>query len=86
MDPATMVGRGKAEEVGREVARLDADTIVFLFREEVYERDKEEVKGIAEIIVGKQRNGPIGTVNAAFIHEFTRFENLARDYVPHGSD
>src|SRR5213592_4365132 len=42
----------------------DADTIVFLFREEVYERDKEEVKGIAEIIVGKQRNGPIGTVNA----------------------
>jgi len=64
----------------------DADTIVFLFREEVYERDKEEVKGIAEIIVGKQRNGPIGTVNAAFIHEFTRFENLARDYVPHGSD
>jgi replicative DNA helicase len=64
----------------------DADTIIFLFREEVYEKDKEEVKGIAEIIVGKQRNGPIGTANAAFIHEFTRFENLARDYVPHGGD
>src|SRR5262249_38427796 len=64
----------------------DADTIVFLFREEVYEKDKEEVKGIAEIIVGKQRNGPIGTVNAAFIHEFTRFENLARDYLPHAGD
>jgi replicative DNA helicase len=64
----------------------DADTIIFLFREEVYEKDKEDVKGIAEIIVGKQRNGPIGVANAAFIHEFTRFENLARDYVPHGSD
>jgi replicative DNA helicase len=60
----------------------DADTVIFLFREEVYEKDKEDVKGIAEIIVGKQRNGPIGTANAAFIHEFTRFENLARDYVP----
>jgi replicative DNA helicase len=64
----------------------DADTIIFLFREEVYEKDKEEVKGIAEIIVGKQRNGPIGTANAAFIHEFTRFENLARDYVPQSGD
>jgi len=64
----------------------DADTIIFLFREEVYEKDKEDVKGIAEIIVGKQRNGPIGTANAAFIHEFTRFENLARDYVPHAGD
>jgi len=64
----------------------DADTIIFLFREEVYEKDKEELKGIAEIIVGKQRNGPIGTASAAFIHEFTRFENLARDYVPQGGD
>src|SRR6267142_5566563 len=64
----------------------DADTIIFLFREEVYEKDKEELKGIAEIIVGKQRNGPIGNSNAAFIHEFTRFENLARDYVPQGGD
>ena len=64
----------------------DADTIIFLFREEVYEKEKEEVKGVAEIIVGKQRNGPIGTANAAFIHEFTRFENLARDYVPASGD
>ena len=64
----------------------DADTIIFLFREEVYEKDKEDVKGIAEIIVGKQRNGPIGVANAAFIHEFTRFENLARDYVPRVGD
>ncbi|HWE23411.1 MAG TPA: replicative DNA helicase [Myxococcales bacterium] len=62
----------------------DSDTVIFLFREEVYEKDKEDVKGIAEIIVGKQRNGPIGVANAAFIHEFTRFENLAHDYAPRG--
>ena len=60
----------------------DADTILFLFREEVYEREKEDVKGIAEVIIGKQRNGPIGTATVAFLHEFTRFENLARDYTP----
>ncbi len=60
----------------------DADTIMFIYREEVYEKEKEDVKGIAEIIIGKQRNGPIGTANIAFLHEFTRFENLARDYQP----
>src|SRR6267154_2708845 len=53
----------------------DADTVIFLYREEVYEREKDDVKGVAEIIVGKQRNGPIGVANAAFLHEFTRFEN-----------
>ena len=64
----------------------DADTILFIYREEVYEKEKEEAKGIAEIIVGKQRNGPIGTTNLAFIHEHTRFENLAREYVPTGRE
>src|SRR5437867_2900269 len=58
----------------------DSDTILFIYREEVYEKDKEDVKGVAEIIIGKQRNGPIGTANLAFIHEHTRFENLAREY------
>src|SRR5436305_6020907 len=58
----------------------DADTVIFLYRYEVYKREKDDVKGTAEIIVGKQRNGPIGTASAAFLHEFTRFENLARDY------
>jgi replicative DNA helicase len=60
----------------------DSDTILFLFREEVYDKEKEDVKGIAEVIIGKQRNGPIGTATVAFMHEFTRFENLATDYNP----
>ncbi len=64
----------------------DADTILFIYREEVYEKEKEDVKGVAEIIIGKQRNGPIGTTSLAFIHEHTRFENLAREYVPAGGD
>jgi replicative DNA helicase len=64
----------------------DADTIMFIYREEVYEKEKEDVKGVAEIIIGKQRNGPIGTANLAFIHEHTRFENLARDYMPSGGE
>ncbi len=64
----------------------DADTIMFIYREEVYEKEKEDVKGVAEIIIGKQRNGPIGTANLAFIHEHTRFENLAREYTPSGGE
>lgn len=53
----------------------DADVIMFVYRDEVYNEDTEE-KGIAEIIIGKQRNGPIGTVRLRFIHEYTRFDNL----------
>jgi replicative DNA helicase len=53
----------------------DADVVMFLFREEVYKKDDPDLKGRAELIIGKQRNGPIGTVNLVFIREFTRFEN-----------
>ena len=53
----------------------DADVVMFLFREEVYKKEDPDLKGRAELIVGKQRNGPIGTVNLVFIREFTRFEN-----------
>jgi len=55
----------------------DADLILFLYRDEVYNKDNEEVKGIAEVIIGKQRNGPIGTVRMSFFGEYTRFENYA---------
>ena len=56
----------------------DADVILFIYRDEVYFPDKEEVKGRAEVIIGKQRNGPIGRVELAFLGQYTRFENLAR--------
>ena len=54
----------------------DADLIMFIYRHEVYEPETDQ-KGLAEIIIGKQRNGPIGTVRLAFLGEFTRFENYA---------
>lgn len=53
----------------------DADVIAFVYRDEVYNPETED-RGISEIIVGKQRNGPIGTVRCRFFHEFTRFDNL----------
>ena len=56
----------------------DAD-IVFLYRDEVYNEDSPD-KGSAEIIIGKQRNGPIGTCRLAFLGKYTRFENLIGDY------
>lgn len=55
----------------------DADLILFIYRDEVYHEDSPD-KGIAEIIIGKQRNGPTGTVHTAFRGELIRFENLAR--------
>ncbi len=55
----------------------DADVIMFIYRDEVYNEESPD-KGTAEIILGKQRNGPIGHCRLAFIGQFTRFENLAR--------
>ncbi len=55
----------------------DADVILFIYRDEVYNPESQD-KGTAEIIIGKQRNGPIGRVQLAFVGEFTKFENLAR--------
>jgi len=54
----------------------DADVIGFIYRDEVYNKDREENKGIAEIIIEKQRNGPIGVVKLAFIDKYTKFDNL----------
>jgi replicative DNA helicase len=57
----------------------DADMVGFIFREEVYRPDKESLKGLAELILAKQRNGPTGRVKLAFLNRFTKFENLATD-------
>jgi replicative DNA helicase len=54
----------------------DADLILFVYRDEVYNEDSPD-KGIAEIIIGKQRNGPLGTVRLTFLGQYTRFENFS---------
>jgi replicative DNA helicase len=57
----------------------DADLIIFVYRDEVYNEDSPD-KGIAEVIIGKQRNGPLGTVRLTFLGQYTRFENFAGVY------
>ena len=56
----------------------DADTIWFVYRDEVYNKDTND-RGVAEIVVGKQRAGPTGTCRVRFFNEYTRFDNLATD-------
>jgi len=57
----------------------DADVIMFIYRDEVYNK-KPENEGMAEIIIAKQRNGPIGTTRLTFLKEFTRFENFSGEH------
>ncbi len=61
----------------------DADVILFIYRDEVYNEESPD-KGTAEIIIGKQRNGPIGTLRLAFQGKYTRFDNLAHDFQSDG--
>ena len=56
----------------------DADIVVFIYRDEVY-NDESPDKGVAEIIIGKQRNGPIGTTRLTFLGQYTKFENYTDD-------
>ena len=58
----------------------DADVVLFIYREEVYKPDDEDLKGKAELIISKQRNGPIGSVKLAFLKQYTKFENLMEGY------
>ena len=57
----------------------DADRVMFIFREEVYKPDREDLRGRAELIIAKQRNGPTGVVHLAFVNKWATFENLAAD-------
>jgi len=61
----------------------DADVVTFIYRDEVYNKDENNpAKGKAEIIIAKQRNGPIGSIPLVFLGAYTRFENMADDTVP----
>jgi replicative DNA helicase len=55
----------------------DADMVAFIFRPEVYQRDREDLRGVAELILAKQRNGPTGKIPLVFLHSYTKFENPA---------
>jgi replicative DNA helicase len=55
----------------------DADMVWFIFRPEYYKPDRDDLRGMAEVIIGKQRNGPTGKVKLVFLREFTKFENLS---------
>jgi replicative DNA helicase len=57
----------------------DADVVMFIFREEIYKPDREDIKGIAELIISKQRNGPTGKIRLAFLNKYAKFDNLAED-------
>ena len=57
----------------------DADVVAFIFREEMYKTDRPDLRGLAELIVGKQRNGPVGTIKLTFLHSYTKFENRAEE-------
>lgn len=58
----------------------DADLIMFMFRDEYYNKDQSQYKGLAECIIGKHRNGPTGRIYLTFLGQYTRFENAA--YIP----
>ena len=62
----------------------DADIVMFVYRQEVYEPDNPDVHNLAEIIIGKHRNGQIGTVKLFFDRQYTRFSNLAADHPAYG--
>jgi replicative DNA helicase len=55
----------------------DADMVAFVFREEYYKPDREDLRGQAELILAKQRNGPTGRVPMVYLREYTKFENPA---------
>ena len=70
----------------RETGSLEAeaDLVCLIFRPEMYKTEREDLRGLAELIVAKQRNGPTGTVNLVFLKQFTKFENRTSDVEGNG--
>jgi len=64
----------------------DADIIMFIYRDDYYNKEQSKEPGITEIIIAKQRNGPVGTIKLTFLKPFTRFENLAPGAGGYGGD
>ena len=77
-DDVSVMSLAKLPDVlGSERIEQDADVVMFIYRDEYYNKDSE-FKKQAEIIIAKQRNGPVGTVNLAWLGEYTKFANLSR--------
>lgn len=57
----------------------NADVVAFIFRPELYKREREDLRGVAELIIAKQRNGPLGAAHLRFMGQFVRFENRSDD-------
>ena len=72
---------GRSSALLRESGSIeqDADLVSFIFREEVYKPDREDLRGMAELLLAKQRNGATGRVNLVFLKEFTKFEDRTND-------
>ena len=64
----------------------DADVIMFIYRDDYYNRETSKEPGVAEIIIAKQRNGPVGTCKVAFLKPLTKFDNLAPGYASAGDE
>ena len=75
--PETRPGDHRLRESGS--IEQDADLVSFIFREEVYKPDREDLRGMAELLLAKQRNGATGRVNLVFLKEFTKFEDRTND-------
>ena len=62
----------------------DADVVMFIYRDDYYHKDSDE-KGVAEILIAKQRNGPIGTTKLVWLPEYTRFANMSKKHETQGT-